>query len=463
MAKQGRRKISLDGWLNSVTTPVYFIDARRRVRFFNHGCVTLFAWESAEVLGKICDYHSEDSGVDQFLGTLCPPPSVFEGQGCSVPAYLKHRQGREIACVQEFFPLVDENQHVEGVLVVLSKLNSPRKPPAPTLSQKLHAELASLRQSMRKTYQSSAFLGRSPEAKRVLAQIRLAQTSNAGVWISGESGIGREHVARIIHYADEAASRAFVPLDCQHTAAIDLRSTWKRLMAFLEEPGPETSLHPGTLFLIDAETMPRDLQEAVVAFLDHRRSAVTGHGSFRIIAASSAPPHRIKQSDELLPEYLLALSELMIEIPPLRKRPLDIELLAQYLLENSNRGEERQFEGFHEKVLRLFEKYHWPGNVRELQTVIRESRQVSSGPLITEDDLPFRFRTGIAAQVEGPPPNAGFVPLEVHLEQVEREHILAALEAVGFVKSKAADLLGIPRPKLYRRLESLGIGDLDDA
>jgi DNA-binding NtrC family response regulator len=314
---------------------------------------------------------------------------------------------------------------------------------------------------MKKSYQSNAFLGRSPEARRVLAQIRLAQTSTAGVWISGETGIGREHAARIIHYADEATSRAFVPLDCKRTAPIDLRTTWKRLTTMLEEPGPETSLHPGTLFLIDAESLPRDLQESIVTFLDRRRSAVAGNSRFRIIASSTAPPHRIEQSDELLPEYLLVLSELTIEIPPLRKRPLDIELLAQHLLENSNRGEERQIEGFHERVLRLFEKYHWPGNVRELQAVIRESRQAGSGPLITEEDLPFRFRTGLAAQTEAPPSHAGFVPLEVHLEQVEREHILAALEAVGFVKSKAADLLGIPRPKLYRRLESLGITDTE--
>ncbi|MBD3673231.1 MAG: hypothetical protein HUJ26_06855 [Planctomycetaceae bacterium] len=174
-----RRKTTLDAWLNSVVTPIYFLDSRRRIRFYNTGCHQLTGWMAGDVLGKVCDYHTEDEGADRFRGELCPPPSVFEGQGNTVAAYLTHKSGRVIACVQECFPLKNEQDEVEGVLVVLSPLEQPRKPPQPTVAQKWHAELASARQSIRQRYRQSSLVGRSRAMQRVIAQTQLAMNSDA--------------------------------------------------------------------------------------------------------------------------------------------------------------------------------------------------------------------------------------------------------------------------------------------
>ncbi len=458
MQKRGRRRTSLDAWLNSVVTPVYLIDEKRRVRFFNQGCVRLTGWPASEVLGRVCEYHTEDEGAAQFLGMLCPPPEVFAGTPRTVPMTLAHCEGHALPCLQEFQPLLDEQGRVHGVLVTLSQWQSPRRSPEPNPAQQLHAELAAARLAMRRHYDLKSFLGHTSSMHKVHRQIELTRAAAAGIWITGERGVGKEHLARLLHYEGPTQNRAFVPLDCRNTLSFDLKRTWKRIVdSIRESDGNPSSLLPGTVYLIEADRMPRDVQQLVVEFLVEGESS-PGAAMPRLIAASlSAPPD--DEHESLLPEFLDRLNAVRIALPPLRERTEDLPLLAQHLLENSNRGEERQIEGFDAAVWSQFEQYRWPGNISELETVIREARVACDGPRILATHLPFRFRTGLSAQAESPPLGGAFPPLEEYLTQLERRHILAALEQSRHNKSKAADLLGIPRPKLYRRMQALGIED----
>jgi len=456
MNKPRRRKTTLDAWLNSVVTPIYFIDARRRVRFYNTGCHQLTGWTAGDVLGQVCDYHTEDEGADRFRGELCPPPSVFQGAGHTVAAFLTHKSGREIACVQECFPLSNPDGEVEGVLVVLSPLEAPRKAPQQSAAQKWHAELASARQSIRQKYRRVSVVGQSRSMQRVISQSQLAMNSDCHLWITGEAGTGREHLARTIHYESAFQTRAFVPLDCRNSAAIELKRTWQRMLEMINPDEPFSSLQLGSLFLIEAEEFPRDLQQELIELLD-RQQKFPADRRVRVIASSTLSPQDLINHDQLLPEYRLLLSTVTIELTPLRERLEDLPLLAQAILENLNRGEDRQLEGFEESVLEQFQRYHWPENISELTEVVQAAREKSTNSVITAEDLPFQFRAGYEAQREHPAQTEAFTDLESYLERVEREHILAALEQSRFNKTKAAELLGIPRAKLYRRLETLEI------
>ena len=160
-------------------------------------------------------------------------------------------------------------------------------------------------------------------------------------------------------------------------------------------------------------------------------------------------------------ELFYALTSIVISVPLLRDRPEDLPLLAQFFLEESNRGAEHQVTGFHDDVLQKFLRYNWPGNVGELRAVVIESRSLCRGPTIELEHLPFRFRTGVSAQSIGPVIRRRAEALDPLLLRVEKEQIEMALAESHHNKARAAELLGITRPRLYRRMEILEIVDLD--
>jgi transcriptional regulator with PAS, ATPase and Fis domain len=202
--------------------------------------------------------------------------------------------------------------------------------------------------------------------------------------------------------------------------------------------------------------LPRDGQKIVAdAFRKDR-----GRGrDLRLMAATTRDPISLADDEQLRQDFFHLLTPLVIAVPPLRQRMGDLRFLAQYLLEELNRGEARQFNGFGDDVWEKFVEYNWPGNVGELLVVIREARALCNEPLIRVKDLPFRFRTGLDAQAVGPAWRPPVAPLEPLLAQTEREQIERALAESRHNKSRAAQLLGMTRPRLYRRMEILGIRD----
>jgi DNA-binding NtrC family response regulator len=293
---------------------------------------------------------------------------------------------------------------------------------------------------------------------RVADQVTIARETRSPVLIWGEQGSGKEHLARAIHYESAWRTRAFIPLDCQALSPLELGQTLKRLLF----PSPEDALpaglapEPGTLFLAHVECLPRDAQQIVA---DAFRKDNGRARELRLIASTTLDPESLSDDEKLRHDFFHLLTPLCIAVPPLRYRMGDLRLLAQYLLEELNRGESRQFNGFGDDVWEKFNEYNWPGNVGELLAVIREARAQCNEPLIRVKDLPFRFRTGLDAQSVGPAWRPHVAQLEPLLAQTEREQIERALKQSRHNKSRAAQLLGMTRPRLYRRMEILGIRD----
>ncbi|MDB5386733.1 MAG: helix-turn-helix Fis-type [Planctomycetaceae bacterium] len=156
------------------------------------------------------------------------------------------------------------------------------------------------------------------------------------------------------------------------------------------------------------------------------------------------------------------LGTLTIQLPPLRDREADLPLLAQHFLGEQNRKHEKQLSGFAPDVWPSMQRHAWPGNLDELQLVVQEAYEVASDKQIKLADLPFRFRTALEAQDSPPPISIQPLPLDEMLLRVETNAIQIALERSKFNKSKAAEILGINRPRLYRRMEQLGIEDREE-
>ncbi len=460
MRRRSLKRLRPDHLIGRATTPVYMVSPDRRISFFNAGCQALTGWPAAEIIGRICEFVTEpaENSPESLAASLCPPAAAFAGKVSSLPAQIVRKdQGRESRTLN-FIPLLDDEGTVVSILAVIASGDVAERIATVDPTEELHGELASLRLFLSRRFGTKSLICKSDAMLRVADQAAIARSTAFPVFIWGESGSGKEHLARSVHYESAARTRAFVPLDCQSLSPLELGQTLKRLLFPAEEDAFPTpfALQPGTLYLAHVEGLPRDAQTIVT---DAFRKENGRTRELRLMASSALSPEVLERDDQLRPDFFHLLTPLCIGLPPLRERMGDLRFLAQYLLEELNRGESRQFNGFGDDVWEKFAEYNWPGNVGELLAVIREARAQCNEPLIRVKDLPFRFRTGLDAQSVGPPRRHPVAELEPFLEQTEREQIERALAQSRHNKTRAAKLLGMTRPRLYRRMVILGIPD----
>ncbi|MEZ6068536.1 MAG: helix-turn-helix domain-containing protein [Planctomycetaceae bacterium] len=456
-----QRRSGLANWMNESTTPVFALNGRRVILYFNRACEELTGWTAADVIGRTCDYADQPDAelVESLTGSLCPPAVVLEGAASIVPAILHFRGGEPLRRSLAFLPMPGRDNaepHILGIILPDGEVSGA----APLLPEgvRTHTELAAVRADLRRRFQFDSLVGTTPAMQRVLRQVQLAATGRPHVFLLGEPGTGRDAIARTIHYQSEDRLLAFVPLDCDRLSPFELQRTFDQL---LQERDADESLlptfQPAAIHLRSVTHLPRDLQSRLLDLLDTQRTTSTR--PLRIFSSDSIPLDVAVAAEQMLPAFAELLATLSIQLPPLRARGDDRRLLAQYLLERINRDQDKQLNGFAAEVRETFEQYNWPGNVRELEQVVRECHAAASGRLVTMADLPFRLRTGLDAQRIGPGQEPVAIDLQQHLDTVERQLIEQTLQQCDGNRARAARLLGMTRPKLYRRLEQLGIAD----
>lgn len=458
---QGPRKRSqIERWVGQTAIPVFVIASDHSVVYFNTGCERLTGWLAADVSGQTCQYatNAPSSSVEAVTGAICPPPEVWRGQELQVPAYLTPRHGAAVPRLIHFFPLRGAQDKITAVLGVVTPLKPlpPAAPVSPVLE--LHAELAAIRGQLRTRFGEETLVARSPAMAKVLNQVELAQRTTVQVCLIGQSGTGKEHLARMIHYGGSLKAGWFVPVECDNLDATELESVLSRLIeVHLAGVTPGVRPQPATIYLSEVEKLPRDLQEKLDTAL--RTTIAAGNPGLRVICSGGRQLSEAVAAGELRADLESRLTTLTIEIPPLKQRAADLPVLAQHFLEEHNRRHEKQLTGFAPEIWPAFTRYEWPGNLDELQRVIQEATASADDLTVKLTDLPFRFRTALQAQDTPPaiPPRG--LPLDEMLTRVETNAIQLALERSRYNKTKAADLLGINRARLYRRMEQLGIED----
>jgi DNA-binding NtrC family response regulator len=437
---------------------MYLLDKRRQVTIFNRGCEQLTGWAADEIVGGLCDYASppDDAPLDRLLASLCPPPSVYDGENTQAAAFLPTKTGGSESRMLHHFPMANRDGVIDRVFTFMLPIRNPSVVNRVSAAQKLHAELAALRLSLRQNYGFSTVVTDCDSMHRVLQQIRLAATSSVSVHLTGELGTGREHLARVSHNEGELRPTSFVPLDCKRLSAVELLSTIRRL--FDSQPGEAVNLphlQTGTLFLRSVELLPRDIQQVLVDNWD----ATNPDTPRRVVTSSGLPIAELAQHEDLLPAFVRLCGTLEVHVPALRHRAEDLPLLTQLFVEQQNEGRQAQIEGFDESTLNKLREYHWPGNVGELAAVVSESLEQCDKLTVLPEHLPVRFRLGMDARRTSPTPKVQDMPLEPLLLSVEKEHIQTALDLCNGNRSEAARLLDITRPKLYRRMQQLGLAE----
>lgn len=460
MPRRSRKTSDLATWLGTASTPLFVLDSDRRIRVFNAGCQALTGWSAADVVGEVCQYASvgDLAGGVALAASLCPPAEAMGGHEISVPTHLVHRDGHTIPRRLYFFPLHDDQSHLTGILGLIGEWDpSPEMSPV-SPAHRLHAELAALRGALRKRFGLQALVASSQPMKRVLVQAELALSSRVFVLLLGEPGTGREHFARVIHFAGVDKQHWFVPLDCRRLSAAELERVLNRLLELHTGPAPGAALpQPGTLYLADVEGLPRDLQHRLCEFFDS--AGISRLRTLRLLASTSRPLEELVANGSVRGDFAGMISPLILVLPPLRDRPDDLPLLTQHFLEEFNRQGNKQVTGCADDVLELLQRYHWPRNLDELWEVVRDAHAAATCPLITRGDLPYRLREMIAAQQLPPAPLQADLKLDPILTEVETRLIRQALKRSKNNRSKAAEILGIHRTRLIRRIEQLGLGE----
>jgi DNA-binding NtrC family response regulator len=305
---------------------------------------------------------------------------------------------------------------------------------------------------MANEYRVDRLIGDNPAIRRARRQVELAANTRAGVLIVGPPGGGRQHVAKTIHYAgnitttDNKTRGSLVPLACSVLDPDLIRST----VAALSGPSLGDASQKSTLLLNEADELPAEAQAELAKIISQQ--------SFRprIIATSRRPLDELVDEGTFRADLASLLGTIVIDLPPLAKRREDIPLLVQMFVEKENAKGEKQIGGLKTDTLDMLDDYDWPGNVDELALVITEAHQAAESTTITATDLPKKIHLAADAAAHPRRPQETIV-LDDFLAQIERELLERAMKVAKGNKAKAARMLGLTRPRLYRRLIQLGL------
>ena len=324
------------------------------------------------------------------------------------------------------------------------------------LKKELEQENVYLREEVRQRLGHEEIVGQSDAMRHVLAQVDQVAGTNSTVLIVGETGTGKEVIARAIHTRSGRKDRALVTVNCASLPPSLIESE-----LFGREKGAYTGAMTmmkgrfefadrSTLFLDEIGELPLEVQAKLLRVLEEGRferlgSPKTIHVDVRILAASNRDLARDVEAGKFRKDLYYRLNVFAIEVPPLRERPEDVAPLVWAFVREFEKKMGKRIESFPRRTMELLQRYAWPGNVRELRNVIERAMIVSSGNRL---------------DVHMPASAANGSPTSQALEDVERKHILSVLQKTRWRLTGdggAAELLGLKRTTLQSRMKKLGI------
>jgi formate hydrogenlyase transcriptional activator len=330
------------------------------------------------------------------------------------------------------------------------------------LRQKIEEEKVYLEEEIRSEFRFDEIVGQSPALKRVLEQIETAAPTDSTVLIHGETGTGKELVARAIHQHSRRANATFVKLNCSAIPSGLLESEM-----FGHEQGAFTGAvsqrvgrvelaHKGTLFLDEVGDLPLELQPKLLRVLQDGQFERLGGtrtitSDFRLVAATNRDLRELANEQQFRMDLYYRLNVFPVNVPPLRERREDIPMLVRYFVQQFATRMRKQIETIPGEVMDALVSYSWPGNIRELRNVVERSVILTSGKRL---QIP---KDALVASEGADPTDAARV---LRMEDAERRHILAALNATRWVvggPKGAAEMLGMKRTTLQSRILKLGI------
>jgi two-component system, NtrC family, response regulator AtoC len=332
--------------------------------------------------------------------------------------------------------------------------------------QQVREENQQLREALGKRYHFRNIVGRSKKMQEVLALVERVALTNSTVLIGGESGVGKDLIARAIHQNSRRAAGPFIKIN---STAIPDTLFESELFgyergaftgALTSKPGKFELADKGTLFLDEIGDVPALIQVKLLRVLQEREFERLGGTKtlkvdVRMIAATNRDLRAALEEGTFREDLYYRLNVVPIDIPPLREHKEDIPELANHFLARFAAESEKPIEGITPAAQAVLMDYHWPGNVRQLENMVERAVALSAGPMIDVQDI----HLDTTARKPGSETADHFLPEGMTLEQWEDKMIQEALRRANGNKSQAARLLGLSRNALRYRLSKLGVAD----
>jgi len=324
--------------------------------------------------------------------------------------------------------------------------------------QRLLDENISLHQKLEERYRFENIIAKSPKMQQVIEVIKVVAKSNATVLITGETGTGKELVARAIHSQSHRQGKPFVAVSCAALPESLLESE-----LFGHEKGAFTGAHAqrkgkfevanrGSLFLDEIGEMSANIQVHLLRVLEEKEFTRVGGNELikvdvRVISATNKDIKKAVANGEFREDLYYRLNVVTIELPPLQERKEDIPLLARHFLKKFAVENQKEITDFSPGAIDFLLKYEWPGNIRELENAIERAVILAKDSYIDVADLP---QENLLLTPSAPPGRS--------LGEIEKNHILNILNETGGNYSETARILGISRMTLYNKIRAHGLG-----
>jgi len=322
-----------------------------------------------------------------------------------------------------------------------------------------------LEKSLEKKYSFHGIIGKNPYMLEIFSLIEKISKYFSSVLVIGETGTGKEMVARAIHNLSQVNNKNLVICDCvsipENLFESELFGYAKGAFtgAYKDKNGLFEEAHNGIIFLDEIGEIPLSIQAKLLRVLEHHQFRPLGSNKIRnveirAIAATSRDLRKDIESGTFRKDLFHRLNKVEIHLPPLRKRPEDIPLLARHFLNHYSKKFSKKIEGVSQEAQKIFLRYEWPGNVRELENVLERASILSKKEFIDIKDLPKYLQEHLPSKSKIPFINKKNLST---LNDLEKEYIIYLLKTTGNNLRKTAQILDISRTTLYNKIRKYNI------
>ncbi|MBN2514291.1 MAG: sigma 54-interacting transcriptional regulator [Sedimentisphaerales bacterium] len=440
--------------LETIPCAVFMVDQSHQIIYWNRSAEEITGYNEAEIVGTTCDKlrlnicATQDPEVRK---TFCP--LLSGGNGGEVECEMRRKDGSIVPVIRKSRPVFDDQKHIIGAIEALIDVS---------LIKQARAEIRLLKHEIARRGKYGELVGRSEKMQKLYELIQVISKNDANIMIEGETGTGKELIARTIHSESNRSDKIFLAVNCGALpeSLLEAELFGHKRGAFTgaveDREGCFETASGGTLFLDEIGEMPLSSQVKLLRVLQEKEVTRVGDSlprsiNVRIIAASNKKLTDLVKTKKFREDLYYRLHVVGLTVPVLAERMDDIQDLVAHFIAQFNNEYKKNIEGCSPKVMDFLLSYNWPGNVRELKHVIEHAFAVTTNAqkVITLDSLPSELvhqnKPGLMHKYEV-------------MEIVdERKQVADALTEAKGNKAYAARILGITRAGLYKKMRRLNM------